>query len=270
MIRPLIFASCAFSTLAACGGGATSTLPFAATTVSVGSVPTVSDRGTDQKRLIDSSTVITNRNPGRDNGPFRAYSNDGVTYLEGFAAGETGVVGLVADLDNPGTNRAPAAFAQRGAGSILTEGRATYNGSYAGYLARASTTTEPNLTQSAISGTVRITADFDQASLDGSITNRQRRNTSTGALSFGFADVNLTATSFTSNGAFGSGTIGGKLDTPDFVPEGGSELTGAYNGVFSGDASIGAIGTVRINHDYINDADAKDDYVETGIYSVQR
>jgi len=222
--------------LSACGGSDDVVRQAGApVTLQSGTPPSVTETSATSRRVgyqIGNTGRFAShgisRNPNRDVPGFLAFggARDDVFLFE--AKNESGTVRIAEIVDDTTLTATEflGATATANGGTIPTNSSATYSGAYAGFLTRGPGTTRPGLTQSYFTGDVVLNADFGAGVVDGSIVNRERFLTTTGASAGSVTDISL-------------GTLA------------------IANGI--------AGGTVLIDHDYQNgSAQTPDDYIETG------
>ena len=280
-MQHLIFPSClAVAALSGCGGASTGAVPFGGLNVSVGGgvgVSTVAG-APDVRRVAlsvaNSNTVFNagvSRDPSRDVPLFDAFSSDTSGVLLFEAVGDSGTVHVAAKADDDATGVQVGANADSRGGTLPQSGTASYVGAYAGFLTRGPATSIPNLTQSYISGTLNLTANFRTGTVSGAITDRQRYRTSTTNLLGTMGDVTLGALTVSGGASDDDGvTSGGGIEGAAYVPAG--PLRGVWDLGLGGDGAAEAGGTVQIIHDYRNTepGDTPDDYVEIGGFAAAR
>ncbi len=157
-------------------------------------------------------------------------------------------------------------------GAVPTSGSANYTGDYVGFLARGASSSEHGLTESQITGDVRLEADFSGGTLAGEITNRQRFLSVDGSRAgYGLEDLTLAEVDIVGGATDGFGaTEGGKLSTNRAVPEAG-DLSGNWQAVFGGDEAGVVFGSIEVDHDYQQGAgQITHDYVELGVFVAEK
>ncbi len=166
----------------------------------------------------------------------------------------------------------PGANIHSEGGTVPTSGSANYTGDYIGFLARGASTSEHGLTESQITGDVRLEADFAGATLGGEITNRQRFLSLDGSrASYDLEDLTLAEVDIVGGATDGFGTTeGGKLSTNRAVPEAG-DLSGNWQAAFGGEEAGVVFGSVEVDHDYQQGTgQITHDYVELGVFVAER
>ncbi len=166
----------------------------------------------------------------------------------------------------------PGANIHSEGGTVPTSGNANYTGDYIGFLARGASTTEHGLTESQITGDVRLEADFSGGTLAGEITNRQRFLSLDGSdAAYDLEDLTLAEVGIVGGATDGFGTtVGGKLSTSRAVPEAG-DLSGNWQAAFGGDEAGVVFGSVEVDHDYQQGGGRiTHDYVELGVFVAEK
>lgn len=146
-------------------------------------------------------------------------------------------------------------FARLTETALPTAGSATFTGDYAGIF-RQSFVTPVNDVTSRVRGDVSLDANFDTATISGSITNRQLYDLN-GVLNVGspVSDISMTVGSINATGGFSGNMTGGGITNGLWLP-----AYGNYQGLISGPTAGEIVGGVFVSHS-TNGAIA---YQETG------
>ncbi|MEL6681562.1 MAG: hypothetical protein AAFQ09_02835 [Pseudomonadota bacterium] len=276
--------------LAGCGGsgngsGEPAFQEVEATTLSDGGVLSLTDRSPDARglflRLEDGTGGLfsnMNADNSRDVEEFKYFAtlSLGVAQTHAFEQRrDEGYVEIVA-VQDPNIIAigpyVPGANVHSVGGTVPTSGSAIYTGDYLGFLARGASTTEHGLTESQITGDVRLEAEFAGGTLGGQITNRQRFLSIDGSeAAYDLEDLTLAEVDIVGGVTDGFGaTEGGKLSTSSAVPEAG-DLSGNWQAAFGGDEGGVVFGSVEVDHDYEQGLRLiTHDYVELGVFVADK
>lgn len=266
------------------GGGETPTraapVGFSGTTETVSSPPVVTEASATSRTLAHQSgnTVSTwnaARNAKYDTGGFIVFgggSNNPMLFEADTAAGGRAELSMIVNDSGPAPTALGGKITTVG-GTMPQTGTATYSGDYVGFITRSGPAQNLGLTDTYVTGDVRLDANFAAETISGSIANRMRRLTATGGTVGGEspADITLGQISFdqTSAGNLSGGDI---LPTnPRFVPAAGT-LGGTWEVGFNGAEAAEALGTVLVDHDYLNGGGTfnSDDYIERGVFTATK
>ena len=253
---------------------------FAGSTETVSSPPVVTQSSATSRNVaIQSGTTVSTWDIARrstyDTGDFIVFgggSNNPLLFEADTATGGRAEVSMIVNDNGP----APTALGGKittADGTMPQTGTATYSGDYVGFITRSGPARNLGLTDTFVTGDVRLDANFAAETVSGSISNRMRRLTATGGTVGGEspADITLGQINFgqTSAGNLTGGVI---LPTnPSFVPAAGT-LGGDWEVGFSGAEAAEALGTVLVQHDYLNGGGTfiSDDYIERGVFTATK
>ena len=273
--------------LSACGGGEATTaqpqpiapasVAFTGTTENLSSPALVTETSatTRQLRRQNGSTVATwniSERPGYNTGGFLAFgggANNPLLFEKTTAGGGRAEIAMIVNdtVTNPRTLGGKVTSVD---GSMPQIGSATYSGDYVGFLTRSGPASNWGLTEAYITGDVMLNADFAAESVTGSITNRSRLSTTTGAALGNPSDISLGQVQF-DQGNRGELTGGNVLPgNSRYVAQNGN-LSGSWEVEFSGEGAQEALGTVSVSHNYLNGSGfVPDDYTERGVFTATK
>lgn len=262
----------AIGMLSACGGGSTSETPFVAL-----SAVTVED-GTTLQTFFDEvgANTVSSHRPVEGFGSF-GYDDRGLHFI-GTTNDQTARADVFAVIDEQNNTLIPGARYIRARSEMPVSGRARYRGNYAGIITRTPGGDHEYFAESYVDGNVRLDVEFQDDSIEGAITDRNRYLTKNGAeAAYAMQDVTLFETTIDAQGQFRGTTGGGKFDNFAFIPSTGGDLTGTYEGAVSGElvergtggATTSAVGIVRVDHYYDTTDFLEDDYQEYGAFVTE-
>ena len=266
------------------GGGDTPTMAapvgFSGKTETVWTPPVVTQASATSRTIArqSGSTVQTwtaARKASFDTGDFIVFgggSNNPLLFESDTAAGGRAELSMIVN----DTGSSPAALGGKittVGGTMPQTGTATYSGDYVGFITRSGPAANLGLTDTYVKGDVSLDANFAAQTVSGAITNRVRHLTATGAMLSGLTpgDVTLGQVNFDQNsgGRLSAGTL--LEGNPRFVPAAGT-LTGSWEVGFNGPEAAEALGTVLVQHDYLNGGGSfnSDDYLERGVFTATK
>jgi hypothetical protein len=192
--------------------------------------------------------------------------------FEAKAGGATArTIGFV--NDNVNLSYLPQSDATTVGGSVPLAGTASYDGEYVGFFSRNGSASNPRLTQSYVQGDVSMTADFSAESVNGEVTDRIRYATTDDRQLGTMADITLGTLDINGGRSSNAGgdTQGGRLVQANSRTFNNRQLGGNWTVALSGNAAADAVGTVTVDHNYLNSTGLiQNDYVETGVFALTK
>ncbi len=270
--------------VSACGGGETPTraapVGFSGTTETVSSAPVVTQTSATSRTLAiqSGSTVQTwsaARNSRSDTGDFIVFgggSNNPMLFEADTSTGGRAEVAMIVNDTGSSPTLLGGKITTAG-GTMPQTGSATYSGNYVGFITRSGPARNLGLTDTYVTGDVKLNANFAAETISGSIGNRMRHLTATGGIVGGESPADITLGQISFDQASSGNLTGGDILPSDsrFVPAAGT-LGGTWKVGFSGAEAAEALGTVLVDHDYLNGGGTfiSDDYVERGVFTATK
>ena len=264
MIRSVLVVSIA--TLSACGsttnpptsGGLPAVTTNLGSTVMGGSVDPALADGTAVVISIDGAAIAGMQRDSRfDRGPFSA----AVSFLGGIGGGgassaaysaSSGPNGMSVSFVRNSNSDVAARYSRNSSTNLPVSGAATFNGTYMGNVNQA-TNGNANSTLALVTGDVALTADFDQTTIYGRISNRSHLGEFSGSVTqtvssdviLGVAPIDPV------NGTFSGFATGGEYTAGWIAPlPAHLTTTGSYQGMIGGINGTEAAGAVNLSSTY--------------------
>jgi hypothetical protein len=258
MLLRSISVSIGLAGLTGCGGsGAPATLPPAFVADGIGAPVVSRNASTGEVTVIANGvthTLPTNPDIDDDEGFFVAARN--LVYDSGALVhtSDDSIAAVV--YVTPFTNAVAGTYYARLTDTELpATGTANYDGFYSGMLFL-----ENGNFQSRVTGDVALSINFDNATIQGDITNRALRGLFNSTASLGSVDnVALLQTAIGSDGSFSGSASGGTIGNLSNDMVNGS----TYEGLIAGTDGGHTVGAVRIGH-----TDGFQNLVERGAFGV--
>jgi hypothetical protein len=164
-----------------------------------------------------------------------------------------------------GTALSGAVYGRSDTPTLPSGGTANFTGDYAGVVTGNTGAANQRISSLTL-GDARLAVDFNNSTINGSISNRQVRSANGGAFGSTTAatTINLGSTSISDSGRFAGTTVAGQ-----FTQSGDSYTAtgGSYAGVLAGADGTEGVGAVSLTHTSRNSGNR---FTEQGVFAVSR